>query len=577
MERTLFARKATGLVRELGLGAAIIIALANTIGLGWQKRVFQAGGKNPIPVDDYVLGLHPMTMTFIIIGIVVLVSAYSYAILSAAMPRSGGGYVFISRLISPPVAVVASLLEFLSITVSYGLIAVATFEAILIFGGLPGPDALLAAIVGLATPVPMTIIGIVVVAIFSYIAVLGTRLLWQVLSVIFWIPVAVFAFVYLAFLTATPGSMEAGVVALTGSTATDYTQAAIAQGLTPLAGGYWAAVFGSFAYAYWAYIGYAAASFVAGEVKEAGRNLPRAMLTAGAVITLIYVTISFLLARAGGSAGAVSTPAGTWSFVDAVAFFTNGGGSYSDAGLASVGGWMPIFAGISALGGGFPGAAIAPLFNWGILLFGMFWVANDIPPFILTSSRLLFAMAFDRMLPEWASEVNEQYHTPVNAILVASLAALIGVFAEAELFGSAGLGLQGTPLYALISSSGAITATDLFDILFFAGMGLACALFPSRKPEIFERSPFKVGAGTVQLVGWAAFILNLFVGFILIWHPNAWAFPAAYTDAYSFLLSGPMVTVYLIIIFYLVYLWGQSRARAMGADLSTIFAEIPPE
>lgn len=571
MERTLFARKATGLVRELGLGAAIIIALANTIGLGWQKRVFQAGGAGPLPSSQYFLGVHPMTMTFILVGIVVLVSVYAYAILSAAMPRSGGGYVFISRIVSPPLAVIAGLLEFLSIAVSYGLIAVATFEAILIFGGLPGPDVLLNAVTGLATPVPMTIIGVVVVGLFSYIAILGTRLLWRTLQIIFVVPVAVFFFVYLAFLLATPQSMEAGVVALTGHQAVEYTQAAIAQGLTPIAGGYWAAVAASIGYAYWAYIGYAAASFVAGEVKEAHRNLPRAMLGAGLIIVGIYVTISFLLARAGGMAGA----AGGWTFVDAVAFFRHGGGSYSDAGLPSVGGWMPIFAAISSMGGGF--FLPATLFNWGVLLFGMLWVANDIPPFILTSSRLIFAMGFDRILPETLADVDERYHTPVNAIVVCSVAALIGVIAEAELFGSAGLGLQGTPLYALISSSGAITATDLFDILFFAGMGLACALFPTRKPQIFARAPFKASAGTVQLVGWATFILNLAVGAVLIFAPQAWGFPAAYTTLDALLLSGPMVTVYLIIIGYGLYVWGQNRARTVGADLSTIYAEIPPE
>lgn len=575
MERTLFARKATGLVRELGLGAAVIIALTNTIGLGWQKRVFQAGGANAVPSNQWALPLHPMTTTFIVIGIVVLISVYAYAILSAAMPRSGGGYVFISRLISPPVAVIAGLLEFLSIAVSYGLIAVATFEAILIFGGLPGPDTLLNAVVGFATPFPMTIIGIVIVAIFSYIAVLGTRLLWQVLQVIFIIPVAILFFVLLSFLTASPSTMEAGVVAITGFTAADYTNAALAQGMAPRTD-YWGAVFGSMAFAYWAYIGYAAASFVAGEVKEAGRNLPRAMLAAGGFIVGIYVVVSVLLANAGSLAGAVTDSAGNnWTFVDAVAFFRHGGGSYSDAGLPSVGGWMPIFAAINVAGGGFP--PLGELFNWGILLFGMLWVANDIPPFILTSSRLIFAMGFDRILPESLAEVNERYHTPVNAIVAASIAALIGVFAEADLFGSAGLGLQGTPIQALISSSGAITATDLFDIVFFAGMGLACALFPSRKPEIFARAPFKASAGTVQLVGWATFFLNLAVGAVLIFHPNAWAFPAAYTDLYSLIFSGPMVTLWLIILFYLVYLWGQNRAKSMGADLSTIYAEIPPE
>jgi hypothetical protein len=36
-------------------------------------------------------------------------------------------------------------------------------------------------------------------------------------------------------------------------------------------------------------------------------------------------------------------------------------------------------------------------------------------------------------------------------------------------------------------------------------------------------------------------------------------------------------TVVLIVISALVYYWGRSRAKREGADLTTIFAQIPPE
>ncbi len=106
----------------------MIIILANVMGLGWQKRVFQFTGAAPLPENLWVAGIPPMVMAFLIGGIIIILSVLSFSILIAAMPRSGGGYVVISRLVSPIWAFVGSWFEFLSIAWSFGIIAVAVFE-----------------------------------------------------------------------------------------------------------------------------------------------------------------------------------------------------------------------------------------------------------------------------------------------------------------------------------------------------------------------------------------------------------------------------------------------------------------
>src|SRR6059036_1007925 len=111
-EEKLFVRKATGLVREIGAITAIIIVMANTIGLGWQKRVFQFTGKAPLPENQFLAGIPPMTMAFILGGIAILLSVLAVSVLAAAMPRSGGGYVVISRIIGPVWGFLGSWLEF---------------------------------------------------------------------------------------------------------------------------------------------------------------------------------------------------------------------------------------------------------------------------------------------------------------------------------------------------------------------------------------------------------------------------------------------------------------------------------
>ena len=552
-EKTLFARRATGLVREIGFSTAVILAIANVVGLGWQKRVFQAAGAAPVPRAEWFLGIHPMVLAFLIVGILMLLSVYTFAVLSAAMPRSGGGYIFMTRILGPGFGFVATVMEFLSVAVSYGLIAVATYEATLIFGGLAGVDTS-----ALAKPWIMTLLGVVVIVIFSGLAMRGTRMTGQLLHITFWIPAAILVLVYILFITANPTSMEAGVMTLTGSASIEYTKAAVdTQGLVST--GYWNSVFTAMFFAYWAYIGYAAASFVAGEVKEAHRSMPKALFTSGILIVVIYLSISMLLARAGGMIGQY----GGFSFIDAVAWMAQGGGDFGAAGLKSVGSWMPVFAGIQAYG-------LNPLFGrlvgWLLLVFGMLWVANDIPPFILTCSRMVFAMAFDRVLPEGLAKVSEKWHAPTNAIIATSATALLGVVAESDLFAKVpGVG-------TILSSSGAVVATDLWDILFFTGVALACALFPTRLPEIYGRSAYRQSKTFVQVLGWVAVAVNVILGLLLIIHPNAYGFGPGNWGSPNF-----WFTVALIVVSTVLYKWGRARAKNRGADVTTIFAEIPPE
>jgi len=562
-ERTLFARKTSGLVREIGFTTAVTLTVANVVGLGWQKRVFQAAGAAPVPSDEFLMGIHPMVMAFLCVGIVILLSIYAFAVLSAAMPRSGGGYVFITRILSPGFGFVATWMEFLSIAVSYGVIAVATFEAILIFGGI-GPPALASFAVSLANPWFLTAFGIAVVLLFSALAMRGARLTGRLLRVLFVIPAVLLALVYVLFMAATPASMEAGVQALTGHGSLEYTQTAVDdQGLTSV--GYWKSVGTAMLYGYWAYIGYAAVSFVAGEVKEAHRRLPRALFTSGIVIILIYLTISTLLVRSGSMIGQYRG----FSFIDAVAWMGRGGGSFEEAGLPAVGTWMPIFAGIRAWGIS-PG--VGQLVGLLLIFFGVLWVANDIPPFILSCSRMIFAMALDRVLPEKLANISEKWHAPINAIVVTSIAALLGVFAEAELFGPNGIWL-GEKVHSVISSSGAIVATDMWDILFFIGVAIACALFPRRLPEVYDRSAYKQNRTAVQVLGWLAAAANLLMAYLVIkegwgiWFDN----PHALVEA-PFLFS-----VSLILVGIGLYYWGRGRAARKGADMATIFTEVPPE
>jgi len=542
-EKKVFVRKATGLVREIGFWTAAIIVFCNVVGLGWQKRVFQFTGPAIVPESSYVLGMPPVTMSFLIVGIIVLLTVFMFSVLSAAMPRSGGGYVYISRITHPAVGFLASWLEYFSITVSWGQIGTAVFEAITIYSWLAGWSAnWYSSEVGL-------IGGMVIVIVFAGIAYFGASMTGRILQVMFWIPATITIVLYGIMLSATPAIMEAGVKALTGLSPTQFTQMALDQGMaTSFSGGYWGAMAAATIGTYWAFIGFAASTFVGGEVKEAGKALPRTLIAANIIIVSLYVSISYVSSHAAMLVGKI----GDYSFFSAYAYLSYGGGTLP-AGVARA--WMPTIAGFSASGMGL---------NWFLAIipiFAVLWVANDIPPFIITSSRIIFAMSFDRVLPEKLSEVNEKWHSPTNAILVTMVVAFIGCFAESDILVKY---LPGNFITAYINSGGGVTATDIWDTLFFLLSSIAGMLLVFRRNDIYEKSPFKPGKWLVAGIGLIATVANIYLLYLV-------------GTGYGSAMEPWIFTVFLLVVGFIIYFYYRTKGSRVGVDYATIYAEIPPE
>ncbi|MFB0568856.1 MAG: APC family permease [Nitrososphaeria archaeon] len=548
-EKKVFVRKATGLVREIGPLVAILIVCSNVIGLGWQKRLFQFSATGT-PETAYILGLPPVVMSFIIVGIIVLLTVWVFALLSAAMPRSGGGYIYISRLIHPFVGFVASWMEYFSIAVSFGLIGTAVYEAILIYGGLAKVDPGLLDFLG--QPAVLMLGGMVIVVVFSVIALFGVKQFGNLMQVMFWIPLVITILLYVAMLSATPEVMTAGIEEVSGAAPEAFTQKALDLGMADTGVDYMTALSSATIGTYWAYIGFAASTFVAGEVKEATKNLPRALFVANIFIVLLYITISLVATRAATMVGKV----GDYSFFSAYAYL-----SYGEHGnmLAEVSGtmpraWMPNIAGFAAWGLGW---------NWlvmGVLVFAVLWVANDIPPFILTTSRIIFAMAFDRVMPERLADVSERWHTPTYAILLTMFVAFIGNMAESDIIADVPI------IGGYINSGGGVVATDIWDAIFFVLAALSAVFFvwTAKGRSIYEKSAYKPNRALIGALGIIAAVANLYVLYL-------------FYDGWKGIAEPWIFTLILIIVGAIIYFAYKSRGSRVGVDYSTIYAEIPPE
>ncbi len=573
-QKKLFVRKATGLVREIGPLTAMIIILANVMGLGWQKRVFQFTGAAPLPENLWVAGIPPMVMAFLIGGIIIILSVLSFSILIAAMPRSGGGYVVISRLVSPIWAFVGSWFEFLSIAWSFGIIAVAVFEGIyFIFGPIVGITA------AGVNDVYLFGGGVLLVVLFTAIGSLGVRMAGYLLQVMFWIPaiLTVYVLFLLASSLSNPSALQAGITSLgaangiTGVTADTYVKGALAQGMDAAnVGNYWSAVSTAMIGAYFAYIGYAASTFVAGEVKEANKSLPKVLLLSSVIIMVAYMVVSGLGAYATAALGRTTLPNGnTWSFFEAYSYLSYGGGNLAKAGVPAIKAWTTTVAAMTGIG-----LNLSSL-NWLLFIFGILWVANDIPPFILTASRILFAMAFDRVLPGSLANVNERFHSPVNATIVTGVFGMLGCFSESGVISNGGTWNPGGALGGALNGifSIGVSSTDLFDAVFFTLFALALIMLPLRKKEIYETAPFKIGGKTgMMVIGVLGVGANLALDWMILTAPQDSYNILAPTSDNWFAIGFTVLLGLVGAGMYAYYKYGKK-----DVDYSTIFAEIPPE
>ena len=564
----LFAREATGLVREIGFMLGVIVILSHVVGLGWQKRVFQFSGPMPLPNEMMPLGLPAMFWAFLVCGIFVLITGYAAGYVTAAMPRSGGGYVTISRVIHPIVGYIAGWLMFLAEAFSYGLIGVACFEAIMIFFNIALAPTVIA-----FDAATLFVGGLIIVWIFAVLALLGTKLYGAIMHIMFWIPAIItVAFFAMWIAGATdPNLLATGVQDVMGTTPDNMVTLAVDSGMTNNI----ASVYDAFSYAlpgaFWAYMGWYATTFIAGEVKEANKKLPKVVVLAGLIILLVYAAATTASAFPGMGLAVRTVDGHDWSFFQAYSWLSYGDVNWTALGVPS----DVIEAGTQwdYLGINFQSAwstGVASLIargmglNWLSILIAVaavLWLANDIPPFLLVASRTFFAMAFDRMMPESFAYVSEKYHSPVWSIVITAIAGILGCIAESNV---GGLGTY--------TAFAGVVGTDIFDAFFLTMFCLSCALLPLERKEIYDRAAVRHSIGTVVSLGFIATMCASFCLYTFL-RESPWIFhPSSVGE-----LSSAIGFFLCIIIGLLLYIYHIYKNTTRGVDVRTLYLSIPPE
>ena len=239
------------LPRRLGLGATTLIVIGVTIGSG----IFRV----PATVAGTVSSPSGIAVVWVVGGIIALCGALSLAELAAAFPEPGGVFVYLREVYGPAVAFLFGWMYLFVGPTGIAAVAVVFAEYLGRLVGFSGVGVRLAA-AG----------AIVIGAGASYRSVRGASAVQG---------------------AATLGKVAAlAAIVVTAFLLGDGRAGAFGAGAPAAADAHWGGVGLALVAALWAYNGFQDMLPVAGEVRDPGRALPRALLAGTAVVVAVYVS-----------------------------------------------------------------------------------------------------------------------------------------------------------------------------------------------------------------------------------------------------------------------------------------------
>jgi APA family basic amino acid/polyamine antiporter len=348
------------LARRLGLGDAVVIGLGSMVGAGvfavWAPAAGAAG-------TGLLLGL-------CLAGLVAFCNATSSAQLAAQYPASGGTYVYGREVLGAWPGFFAGWAFVVGKTASSAAMAL-TFAAYAVPPAWQKPVAALA---------------VAVLAVVNSRGVTRTATLARILVAISFVGLAVV--VTIGFGHAEPSVLASG----SPWTATGVLQSA--------------------GFLFFAFAGYARIATMGEEVTEPARTIPRAIITALAIVLVVYLVVGLAALT---SLGPVALAASAAPLADVAALSGTG--------------WPVVAARIGAAGAAL-GALLAMVAGVG---------------------RTTLAMARTGDLPEWLAAVHPRFQVPHRAELVLGAVVCVLVLAT-DLRGAIGFSSFGVLLYYLVAN-----------------------------------------------------------------------------------------------------------------------------
>jgi APA family basic amino acid/polyamine antiporter len=187
-----------------------------------------------------------------------------------------------------------------------------------------------------------------------------------------------------------------------------------------------------------------------------------------------------------------------------------------------------------------------------VVLFAV-WFLGWSGTLFLSSTRMIFAAAFDRILPEHAASVSERRAVPVWALIYIMIPAIVL-----------------SVLYAYNADFAALTLdAGLVIAVTFLGSAVAATILPWYKPQIFDNSPV---ANLKVVISGAGLLTSI----VLAWTIFMWLSDPLYAIG-----VGNTTSILFLGVVYgaaaVLYIAARFIRRSQGIDLDAIHSEIPAE
>ena len=524
-----YVRKSSGLVRAISSRNALI---ANLVGIGIVVNLFWVAFASAIYPNADLVATVPISL------LLSLVVAYVYWLLASAMPRTGGDFVYVGRILHPGLGFMVNAM-FVGIMVTWAGVFPGPF-----FGGsvLPMFFANLASATGnsywssaaawAATQNAEFLVGAIIVTAVILIMFLPVKWIFRAIVGVFVISAIVYVIYIAMLLPVSNATFVSGFDAKSGTNVTSVISAASKAGVvsTVTLGG----TFIGIVYTMLSFIGYQNSAYFAGEVsgeprKSQGIAIMIAPLIFAALTYVLYYETYAVFGRdfLVASSSLAATANSAWTNYAPVL--------PSPAYLVSFIYSNPIL--VAAI----PFGLLITFIGFAITYF-------------FIPIRNIFAWAFDRVIPTKFAEVKGN-GVPWIAVLFWGAIAYISLWISVY--------------------------TTIFNYLAYTNFGwwiavaivmVAATVFPFRKKDIYNSAPSIVRKEigripVISIVGVIGIILSVFTAYSTIL-PSYTGAPLNPTYIASILL--------IFLIAFIVYIASYLYHKSKGVPVELVSKELPP-